>query len=217
MDISDSFISLVDAVGNSRRSFILVPCSVLEVNEDKRSCSCRALASGERFDDVLLQAFGSAEVGLVFFPQKDSVVLVGSFAPARYVALSFTAISKAVFTIGETEIVVQDKSISIVNGKVKANIAEDSLKLDVDGTTLEMDGSVSTWNGGSETTANANDLKKQLTTMSGRIDALFNAIKSGVPAPMDGGAAYKTSMIGILAAASQKEDFSNIIDDKIKH
>lgn len=192
-------------------------CTVDEVDEDARTVDCTPIDEGAPLVGVNLQADQNGTVGLVRFPEKGTDVVVGFMSPNVAVVLLAAQYTKAVFTIGETEIVVQDKSISIVNGKVKGNIAEDSLKLDVDGTTLEMDGSVSTWNGGSETTANANDLKKQLTTMSGRIDALFNAIKSGVPAPMDGGAAYKTSMIGILAAASQKEDFSNIIDDKIKH
>lgn len=192
-------------------------CTVDEVDEKARTVDCTPIDEGAPLVGVNLQADQNGTVGLVRFPEKGTDVVVGFMSPNVAVVLLAAQYTKAVFTIGETEIVVQDKSISIVNGKVKANIAEDSLKLDVDGTTLEMDGSVSTWNGGSETTANANDLKKQLTTMSGRIDALFNAIKSGVPAPMDGGAAYKTSMIGILAAASQKEDFSNIIDDKIKH
>lgn len=192
-------------------------CTVDEVDEKARTVDCTPIDEGAPLVGVNLQADQNGTVGLVRFPEKGTDVVVGFMSPNVAVVLLAAQYTKAVFTIGETEIVVQDKSISIVNGKVKANIAEDSLKLDVDGTTLEMDGSISTWNGGSETTANANDLKKQLTTMSGRIDALFNAIKSGVPAPMDGGAAYKTSMIGILAAASQKEDFSNIIDDKIKH
>lgn len=192
-------------------------CTVDEVDENARTVDCTPIDEGAPLVGVNLQADQNGTVGLVRFPEKGTDVVVGFMSPNVAVVLLAAQYTKAVFTIGETEIVVQDKSISIVNGKVKANIAEDSLKLDVNGTTLEMDGSVSTWNGGSETTANANDLKKQLTTMSGRIDALFNAIKSGVPAPMDGGAAYKTSMIGILAAASQKEDFSNIIDDKIKH
>lgn len=192
-------------------------CTVDEVDEDARTVDCTPIDEGAPLVGVNLQADQNGTVGLVRFPEKGTDVVVGFMSPNVAVVLLAAQYTKAVFTIGETEIVVQDKSISIVNGKVKANIAEDSLKLDVDGTTLEMDGSVSTWNGGSETTANANDLKKQLTTMSGRIDALFNAIKSGVPAPMDGGAAYKASMTGILSAASQKEDFSNMIDDKIKH
>lgn len=213
MDIRSSIRQLA----LSGEEMYLRVCTVDEVDEDARTIDCTPIDEGAPLVGVNLQADQNGTVGLVRFPEKGTDVVVGFMSPNVAVVLLAAQYTKAVFTIGETEIVVQDKSISIVNGKVKANIAEDSLKLDVDGTTLEMDGSVSTWNGGSETTANANDLKKQLTIMSARIDALFNAIKTGVPAPMDGGAAYKASMTGILAAASKKEDFSNIIDDKIKH
>lgn len=192
-------------------------CTVDEVDEEARTIDCTPIDEGAPLVGVNLQADQNGAVGLVRFPEKGTDVVVGFLSPNVAVVLLAAQYTKAVLTIGETEVVVQDKSVSIVNGKVKADVAEDSLKIDVDGTTLEMDGSVSTWNGGSETTANATDLKKQLTIMSSRIDALFNAIKTGVPAPMDGGAAYKASMTGILAAASKKEDFSNMIDDKIKH
>lgn len=192
-------------------------CTVDAVDEEARTVDCTPIDEGAPLLGVNLQADQNGTVGLVRFPEAGTDVVVGFLSPDIAVVLLAAQYTKAVFTIGETEIIVEDKSISLVNGKVSATIAEDNLKLDVNGTTLEMDGSVSTWNGGSETTANATDLKKQLTIMSQRIDALFNAIKSGVPAPMDGGAAYKASMTGILAAASQKEDFSNMIDDKIKH
>jgi hypothetical protein len=213
MDIRSSIRQLA----LSGTEMYLQVCTVDEVDEDARTVDCTPIDEGAPLVGVNLQADQNGTVGLVRFPEKGTDVVVGFMSPNVAVVLLAAQYTKAVFTIGETEVVVQNKSISIVNGKVKANIAEDSLKLDVDGTTLEMDGSISTWNGGSETTANATDLKKQLTIMSGRIDALFNAIKSGVPSPMDGGAAYKASMTAILATASQKEDFSNMIDDKIKH
>lgn len=195
----------------------LTVCTVDEVDEEARTIDCTPLNEGAQLLGVNLQADQNGSVGLVRFPEKGTDVVVGYISPSVAVVLLAAQYTKTVFTIGETELTVEDKAISLVNGKVSINVAENKVKLDVDGTTLEMDGSVSTWNGGSETTANATDLKKQLTIMSQRIDALFNAIRTGVPSPMDGGAAYKASMTGILAAASQKEDFSNMIDDKIKH
>ena len=74
------------------------------------------------------------------------------------------------------------------------------------------------FNGGSEVMANAQELQKQLTTMSGRIDAIINAISSAPIAPMDGGATFKASLIGTLSPhLANKENFSQILDDKIKH
>lgn len=42
------------------------------------------------------------------------------------------------------------------------------------------------------------ELKKQLATMSARIDSIITAINSAVPVPQDGGAALKTSMATLL-------------------
>jgi len=59
-------------------------------------------------------------------------------------------------------------------------------------------------------------LKSQLDKVTGRIDAVINAIKTGTVTPGDGGAAYKLSMNTQLASLP-KEDFSGIEDTKIKH
>lgn len=209
--------SMIKRLALQGSEIYLTVCTVDEVDEEARTIDCTPINEGAPLLGVNLQADQNGTTGLVRFPEKGTDVVVGFLSPSVAVVLLAAQYSKSVFTLGDTELIVEDKAISLVNGKVSVDIAEDNVKIDADGTTLEMDGSVSTWNGGSETTANATDLKKQLTIMSQRIDALFNAIQSGVPSPMDGGAAYKTSMTGILSAASQKEDFSNMIDDKIKH
>ena len=194
----------------------LCACTVDSVDEEKRTIECTPLNEGAQLIGVNLQADQAGEVGVVSFPAVGSDVVVGFIDPAVAVVVLTTEITKTVLTIGKTEITVEDNAVSLVTEKVKADIAANTLKLNVDGTTLEMDGSKSVWNGGSETTANATNLKQELTKMSARIDAIINAIKSGVPSPMDGGAAYKASMIPI-ASAPPKEDFSQMIDDKIKH
>jgi len=61
------------------------------------------------------------------------------------------------------------------------------------------------------------ELMAQLGKMSARIDTLENAIKNGVPAAGDGGAAFKTSMVSILDDNKEAEDFSKIENDKVKH
>lgn len=194
----------------------LTICTVDEVDEDTRTISCTPIDEGAQLLAVNLQANQSEEVGLVSFPAVGSEVVVGFINPAVAVVVLMMEVTKTVLTIGETEVTVEDKTISVVNGKIKVDVAEDTLKLDVNGTTLEMDGSVSTWNGGSETTANATNLQQELKKMSARIDAIINAIKGGAVAPMDGGASFKASMIPVISAPP-KEDFSNMIDDKIKH
>lgn len=61
------------------------------------------------------------------------------------------------------------------------------------------------------------ELKEQLNKMSARIDALYDAIKNGVPIAQDGGAGYQATMKAILATVAQSEDFSNIENDKVTH
>ena len=178
----------------------LTVCTVDSVDEEKRTIACTPIDEGAPLLGVNLQADQSQQVGVVSFPAVGSDVLVGFINPAVAVVLLTTEITKTILTVGATELTVED-------GK---------LKFDVSGTTLEMDGNKSVWNGGSETTANATELRKQLTTMSARIDGIINAITSSAVAPQDGGATYKLNMSTALSAL-QREDFSNMIDDKIKH
>lgn len=194
----------------------LCVCTVDTVDEKTRTIECTPINEGAQLIGVNLQADQSGEVGVVSFPAVGSDVVVGFINPAVAVVILATEITKTVLTIGNTEATVEDNAVSLVTEKVKATISADTLKLDADGTTLEMNGDKSVWNGGSETTANATNLKQELTKMSARIDGIIQAITASAVAPMDGGATYKANMAAVVTAL-QKEDFSKIIDDKIKH
>lgn len=61
------------------------------------------------------------------------------------------------------------------------------------------------------------ELVKQLKIMSNRIDILYKAIEGGVIVPLDGGASLKSSMLAITQVGGQKENFSKIENEKIKH
>lgn len=194
----------------------LCVCTVDSVDEKTRTIECTPINEGAQLIGVNLQADQSGEVGVVSFPAVGSDVVVGFINPAVAVVILATEITKTVLTIGKTEASVEDNAVSLVTEKVKATISADTLKLDADGTTLEMNGDKSVWNGGSETTANATNLKQELTKMSARIDGIIQAITASAVAPMDGGATYKANMAAVVSAL-QKEDFSKMIDDKIKH
>lgn len=214
MDIA----SAIKAIARQGLEIYLRVCTVDKVYDETRTIDCTPIDEGAPILGVNLQADQSMEVGVVSFPAEGSDVLVGFINPAVAAVLLTTEITKSVITIGNTEITVEDNAVSLVTESVKAEISADTLKLDVSGTTLEMDGNNSVWNGGSETTANATDLKKQLTTMSGRIDQIIQAIQSAAVAPMDGGATFKANLAATLSPLlGNKEDFSNMIDDKIKH
>lgn len=191
-------------------------CTVDAVDEEARTIDCTPIDEGAQLLGVNLQANQSEKVGIVSLPAVGSEVVVGFINPAVAVAVLTMEVTKTILTIGDTEITVADNAVSLVTKKVKANISGDTLKFDVNGTTLEMDGNKTVWNGGSETTANATNLKQELTKMSARIDGIIQAITASAVAPMDGGATYKANMAAVVSAL-QKENFSQMIDDKIKH
>lgn len=193
-------------------------CTVDAVNEDARTIDCTPIDEGAPLLGVNLQADQEQEVGVVQFPAEGSDVVVAFLSANVAVVVLTTEVTKTMLTVGNTEAVVEDNSVTLATEKVSVEVKDKTAKIDVDGTTVEFDGSTTTFNGGSETMANATDLKKQLTTMSGRIDAIINAISSAPVAPMDGGATFKASLSATLAPhLTNKENFGQIVDDKIKH
>ena len=193
-------------------------CTVDAVNEDARTIDCTPIDEGAPLLGVNLQADQEQEVGVVQFPAEGSDVVVAFLSANVAVVVLTTEVTKTMLTVGNTEAVVEDNSVTLATEKVSVEVKDKTAKIDVDGTTVEFDGNTTTFNGGSETMANATDLKNQLTTMSGRIDAIINAISSAPVAPMDGGATFKASLSATLAPhLANKENFSQMIDDKIKH
>lgn len=64
---------------------------------------------------------------------------------------------------------------------------------------------------------NIEELKKQLDKMSKRIDTIINALENSPTTAQDGGAGYKAGIVTALSSITDKEDFTNMEDDKIKH
>jgi hypothetical protein len=81
---------------------------------------------------------------------------------------------------------------------------------------VNIDGSVINLNGSANSSVKAEVLKIQLDKMKARIDGIINAIKSSPTTLQDGGNAYKSGMVGIVSKLVS-EDFSKIIDAKVKH
>lgn len=190
-------------------------CTVDAVDEKTRTIECTPINEGAQLLGVNLQADQSGDVGVVSFPAVGSYVVVGFLNPAVAVVVLTTEITKIMLKIGNTEATVEDNSVVLKTQKGTVTLTADNLKLNIDGTTLELKKGLSTWNGGSETTANATELQAQLNKCKARIDQIIKAIKTGVPAPQDGGVAYQKSMSAMLTAPT--EDYSKIIDNKIKH
>ena len=192
-------------------------CTVDAVNEDARTIDCTPIDEGAPLLGVNLQADQEQEVGVVQFPAEGSDVVVAFLSANVAVVVLATEITKTILTIGDTETIVEDNSVTLTTKSVSVEVKDKTAKIDVDGTTVEFDGNTTTFNGGSETMANATDLKKQLEKMSKRIDGIIDAIKNAVAIPQDGGTGLQKTMVAALAAIVDKENFGQMIDDKIKH
>ena len=214
MNIAD----IIKSIARDGGEFYHKICTVDSVDEDARTVDCTPIDEGAPLIGVNLQANQGNDCGVVLFPAVDSYVLVGFLSPAVAVVLLADEIDKAEVTIGDNKAVMDSDGVELTTKKVTVTVTDSKVSIDADGTTLEMEKNKTTFNGGSETMANANDLKQQLGTMSGRIDAIINAFSSAGVAPMDGGATFKASLIATLAPhLANKENFANIVDDKIKH
>lgn len=194
----------------------LTVCTVDAVDEKARTIDCTPINEGAQILGVNLQGNQEQEIGVMSFPAVGSDVVVGFINPAVAVVVLTTELTKAVLTIGKTEATVEDNSVVLKTQKGAVTLTADNLKLDIDGTTLELKKGLSTWNSGSETTANATELQTQLNKCKARIDTIINALKSSAVAPQDGGATYKTNITAALSGLTA-EDYSKIIDNKIKH
>lgn len=194
----------------------LTVCTVDAVDEKARTIDCTPINEGAQILGVNLQGNQEQEIGVVAFPAVGSDVVVGFINPAVAVVVLTTELTKAVLTIGNTEATVEDNSVVLKTQKGAVTLTADNLKLDIDGTTLELKKGLSTWNSGSETTANATELQAQLNKCKARIDTIINALKSSGVAPQDGGATYKANITAALSGLTA-EDYSKIIDNKIKH
>ena len=94
----------------------------------------------------------------------------------------------------------------------------ESIRIDCGDTSIEIDNEQNiTINEGSHTTIFGDTLHQELDKMSARIDGIINALKNSPTAVQDGGATYKAAIAGALSAITQKENFDQIENDKIKH
>ena len=194
----------------------LTVCTVDAVDEKARTIDCTPINEGAQILGVNLQGNQEQEIGVVPFPAVGSDVVVGFINPAVAVVVLTTELTKAVLTIGNTEATVEDNSVVLKTQNGTVTLTADNLKLDIDGTTLEPKKGLSTWNGGSETTANATELQTQLNKCKARINAIINALSTSPTGTQDGGLMYKGAIATALSSLVS-EDYSKIIDNKIKH
>jgi len=92
----------------------------------------------------------------------------------------------------------------------------ESYKLRVTG--YELQGDYIEFNGGENGGMTITpELKKQLDKMTKRIDGIIDAISNAVPVAQDGGVALQKTIVAKLKTLTDKESFSKIENEKIKH
>lgn len=151
----------------------LTVCTVDSVDEKARTIDCTPINEGAQILGANLQGNQEQEIGMVSFPAVGSDVVVGFINPAVAVVVLTTELTKTVVTIGNTEATVEDNSVVLKTQKGTVTLTANDLKLNIDGTTLEFEKGLSTWNGGSETTAtplsckhSSTDAKRELIRLS---------------------------------------------------
>lgn len=200
MNIAETIRQIV--LGGNLELYLKV-CTVDAVDENARTIECTPIDDSAPLTGVNLQANQDGDNGVVLFPAKDSFVIVGFINPAVAVVLLTTEITKAVITTEKVSITIDDATTDI---RVK------------DKSVLKLEDGKATFNAGNETMVNGNDLKKQLTTMSQRIDAIINALSNSPVAASDGGATYKEAIkLALSSYLVNKENFEQIIDNNINH
>ena len=61
------------------------------------------------------------------------------------------------------------------------------------------------------------ELVKNLDKLTARVDGIIDAIKDGVPIPQDGGVGLQNTINVALALLTDKEDFTTMENENIKH
>lgn len=165
----------------------IAKAQVTTIDRAKLTCTVQPYDGSAEVTEVQFRAKLGANDGFIIIPKLNSDVLIGFI----------NGDSADAFIIETSEI----EEIYIEVGGMKLVIKDGKLYMNTDSLT-------------SEQAVKGTTLKAQLQTMEQRIDALFTAIQSSAVVPSDGGAAFKTNMIAVLATAPPAPQF-DILSDKI--
>ncbi len=163
--------------------------SVLEVNEEERSCRC-AYGAVE-LDDVRLNSIIiDKPSGLVLIPKVGSIVLLGKLGLSneRYIA-QYSAVDKLIYKGEKVQLLIDDATGEIV-------FNENRLASFV---------------------CNSNALQERLNAIEKDLNVVKDVFAKWVPAPQDGGGALKGSISSWAAQALVETTQDDIKDELIKN
>ncbi len=163
--------------------------SVLEVNEDERSCRC-AYGAVE-LDDVRLNSIIiDKPTGLVLIPKVGSIVLLGKvgLSNERYIA-QYSQVDKLIYKGEKVQLMIDDQ-----NGEIIFN--ENRLESFI---------------------CDSNKLQERLNTIEKDVNSAKEVFKNWVPAPQDGGGALKSAISSWAGQGLQETSVDDIKDELIKN
>ena len=171
----------------------VVPVQVTEgtvtvVDKKERTCTVERDDLPTLFDVRLNAILNPGDSQVTIFPKSGSRVLCALVEGQPTDAFVLTA-----------------TDVEEVSGKV----GEVSLQWNAEGVTL---------NGGKlGGLVKAKELTAQLSKLTARVDGIISALNGGVTQAQDGGAALISSIKVALAALKDREDFSSLENEKVKH
>jgi len=161
---------------------------VVAVNRDTKTCDVERENKPKLFE-VRLNAFlESGDNVITIYPKIDSKVLC---------AIIENDVSDA-YVLDCTDI----EEISGQIGDVKVKMTADGIVFN--------EGKI----GGM---VKANELKTQLDKLTKRVDGIIRAIENGITVPQDGGTSLQKTIVVALKLLTDKEEFGQLENDKIKH
>ncbi len=163
--------------------------SVLEVNEEERSCRC-AYGAVE-LDDVRLNSIIiDKPTGLVLIPKVGSLVLLGKLGLSneRYIA-QYSQVDKLIYKGEKVQLMIDDQ-----NGEIIFN--ENRL---------------------SSFICDSNKLQERLNTIEKDVNAAKEVFSNWVPAPKDGGGALKGAITSWAGQSLVETTQDDIKDELIKN
>lgn len=173
--------------------------------------------------DVRLLKLGTNKVKLYITPEEGDNVLI--ICPRDFIESLVFERKPEAFDFAQSAYSVENMCAILVkdesdeNVKTTVSIKQNGdIKIQTDGDidasskkTITMDGD--NFGGLCKTP----ELVKQLGYLTTRVDTIINALSNSATGSQDGGAAYKTGITSILETIKNKEDFSQIENDNIKH
>lgn len=158
--------------------------------------------------EVLFVSAGALSIAFTVTP-GDKVLMLGLKNPISKVS-DVEQSAEQTSRLHYTRECLKVLPLCIFNEESKVRIYEEDGKLQIaTESTLELNG---TNKGG---LVIGPELKTQLGYLTARVDALYSALENSPTGSSDGGATYKAAIVSTLQAVVNKEDFSNIENDKI--